>query len=64
MAFLARARPVLQLCEQAQSLLAEGVWVVCTDEKTSIQARQRDEGIRFISRPATSARELCSSPLD
>jgi transposase len=42
-AFLARARPVLRLYERAQRLLAEGVWVVCTDEKTSIQARQREQ---------------------
>jgi len=41
-AFLARARPVLWLYERAQLLLAEGVWVVCTDEKTSIQARRRE----------------------
>jgi len=41
--FLARARPVLRLYERAQILLAEGVWVVCTDEKTSIQARKREQ---------------------
>jgi hypothetical protein len=42
-AFLARARPVLRLYERAQTLLAKGVWVVCTDEKTSIQARKREQ---------------------
>jgi hypothetical protein len=42
-AFLERARPILRLYEQAQALLREGVWVVCTDEKTSIQARRRQQ---------------------
>ncbi len=41
-AFLERARPILRLYEQAQKLLQKGVWVVCTDEKTSIQARKRE----------------------
>jgi transposase len=41
-AFLERARPVLRLYEQAQELLKKGVWVVCVDEKTSIQARKRE----------------------
>ena len=40
-AFLERARPVLRLYEQAKTLLEKGIWVVCTDEKTSIQARKR-----------------------
>lgn len=40
--FLERARPILHLYENAQNLLKEGVWVVCTDEKTSIQARERE----------------------
>jgi len=39
-AFLERARPVLWLYQRAQEWLAEGVWAVCVDEKTSIQARQ------------------------
>jgi transposase len=39
-AFLKRARPVLELYEQARELLKRGVWVVCVDEKTSIQARE------------------------
>lgn len=38
--FLARAKAVLSLYEQAVDLLAVGVWVVCVDEKTSLQARQ------------------------
>ena len=40
-AFLERARPVLRLYEQARELLNKGFWVVCVDEKTSIQARKR-----------------------
>lgn len=39
--FLERARPVLQLYQAAKQLLEQGIWVVCTDEKTSIQARER-----------------------
>lgn len=38
--FLERARPILQVYEKAVELLREGVWAVCVDEKTSIQARQ------------------------
>lgn len=41
--FLERARPVLQLYMQAPSLAAEGTWLVCMDEKTSIQAREGEE---------------------
>jgi transposase len=37
--FLELAKPVLRLYELAQVLYQAGVWVVCTDEKTSIQAR-------------------------
>ena len=39
-AFLERARPVLQLYAKAKELLAQGIWAVCVDEKTSIQARE------------------------
>ncbi len=39
--FLELAKPVLRLYELAQELYRLGVWVVCVDEKTSIQARQR-----------------------
>lgn len=42
-AFLVRARPVLELYEQATNLLRQGIWVVCVDEKTSIQARKGRE---------------------
>lgn len=38
--FLERARPVLQVYEKAVELLRNGIWAVCVDEKTSIQARQ------------------------
>jgi hypothetical protein len=38
--FLERATAVLTLYEQAAALLAAGVWVICVDEKTSIQARE------------------------
>ena len=42
-AFLERARPVLRLYERARELLKQGTWVVCVDEKTSIQAREREQ---------------------
>lgn len=38
--FLERAKPVLELYAQAKALLHQGIWVVCADEKTSIQARE------------------------
>lgn len=38
--FLDRAKVVLQLYEQALDLLKAGIWVICADEKTSLQARQ------------------------
>ncbi len=41
------ARPVLGLYGQAQNLLQNGTWVVCTDEKTSIQARERKQPPRL-----------------
>lgn len=37
--FVALATPVLQLYAQASFLIKGGFWVVCVDEKTSIQAR-------------------------
>lgn len=40
--FLERARPILQLYATAQALLQAGTWVVCVDEKTSIQAREAE----------------------
>jgi hypothetical protein len=39
--FVAKAGPVLDLYEHAPTLAAQGEAVVCSDEKTSIQARQR-----------------------
>ena len=39
--FVAKASPVLELYEHAPALAAQGEAVVCSDEKTSIQARQR-----------------------
>ncbi len=45
-AFLERARPVLQCYAQAKALLAQGIWVVCVDEKTSLQARQGEQAPR------------------
>jgi hypothetical protein len=41
--FLERAGPVLWLYERAKELLKSGIWVVCVDEKTSIQARKRSQ---------------------
>lgn len=38
--FLARARPVLNADAHARTMLTQGTWVVCVDEKTSIQARE------------------------
>jgi hypothetical protein len=39
--FVDKASPVLDLYAHAQTLVAQGEAVVCSDEKTSIQARQR-----------------------
>ncbi len=33
---LSRARPVLRLYEQATTLLEQGTWVICADEKTRV----------------------------
>jgi hypothetical protein len=49
-AFLLRARPVLQVYEHATALLEQGIWVVCTDEKTSIQAREAEQAPRSAIR--------------
>jgi DDE superfamily endonuclease len=43
---LERARPVLQLYEQAATLLKQGIWVICVDEKTCIQAREAEQAPR------------------
>src|SRR5437868_9081643 len=42
-AFLQRARPVLEAYGKAQALLRTGTWLVCLDEKTSIQAREGEQ---------------------
>jgi hypothetical protein len=42
-AFLQRARPVLEAYGQACTLLRAGTWLVCLDEKTSIQAREGEQ---------------------
>jgi hypothetical protein len=44
--FLSRARPVLQLYASAGRLLQAGTWLVCVDEKTSIQARCAEQAPR------------------
>ena len=56
--FLQRARPVLRLYEHAQSLLRDGIWVVCTDEKTSLQAREAEQA----PRPAKHSHPVYQSP--
>jgi transposase len=56
--FLQRARPVLRLYEHAQSLLQEGIWVICTDEKTCIQAREAEQA----PRPARRLHPVYQSP--
>lgn len=57
-AFLCRARPVLQLYAKASSLLLQGTWVVCVDEKTSIQAREAEQA----PRPGRAGQRACQSP--
>ena len=57
-AFLTRARPVLRLYEHAAALLEQGIWVVCTDEKTSIQAREAEQA----PRPAIQEHPAYQSP--
>jgi hypothetical protein len=57
-AFLERARPVLQLYATAASLLQQGTWVVCVDEKTSIQAREAEQA----PQPATCRYRARQSP--
>lgn len=44
--FLERAGPILQLYAAAARLLAKGTWVICVDEKTSIQAREAEQAPR------------------
>jgi hypothetical protein len=56
--FLQRARPVLQAYERAVALLREGTWLVCVDEKTSIQAREAEQA----PRPAIAGHVAHQSP--
>ncbi len=42
-AFLAQARPIVEVYGQARALLRAGTWLVCLDEKTSIQAREGEQ---------------------
>ena len=42
-AFLHRARPVLEAYAQAIALLRAGTWLVSLDEKTSLQAREGEQ---------------------
>src|SRR5581483_10635878 len=46
------------LYEHALALLKQGTWVVCTDEKTSIQARQAEQA----PRPAIPNHPVSLSP--
>ena len=41
--FLQRARPVLHLYAEARALLRSGTWLICVDEKTSLQAREAEQ---------------------
>jgi len=56
--FLERARPVLDSYAQAQPLLEAGIWLVCLDEKTSIQARAAEHP----PEPASAGHPLRQSP--
>lgn len=49
-AFLQRARPVWQVYAQARALLHQGTWLLCLDEKTSIQAREGEQPPRPAQR--------------
>jgi hypothetical protein len=53
-AFFRRARPVLEAYVQALLLLQAGTWLVCLDEKTSIQAREAE----YPPRPATAGKPM------
>jgi len=49
-AFLTRATPVLQAYAEAAARLQNGEWLVCIDEKTSIQAREAEQAPRAAKR--------------
>ena len=53
-AFLHRARPVLEAYAQARALLQAGTWLVSLDEKTSLQAREGEQP----PRPARSDKPI------
>src|SRR5256714_6820636 len=53
-AFLQRARPVLDAYGQARALLQAGIWLLCLDEKTSIQAREGEQ----LPRPAQPGKPM------
>ena len=59
-AFLQRARPVLEAYVQAQALLQAGTWLVSLDEKTSIQAREGEQA----PRPACSGKPMLHEARD
>jgi hypothetical protein len=48
----------LRLYERAATLLEQGIWVICTDEKTSIQAREAEQA----PRPAIQKHPVYQSP--
>ena len=58
MQFLERSRPVLESYAQAQPQLKAGIWLVCLDEKTSIQAR----AAALPTELAIAEHPLCQSP--
>ena len=49
-----RARPVLDAYGQARALLQAGIWLLCLDEKTSIQAREGEQ----LPRPAQPGKPM------
>src|SRR5260370_15843369 len=55
--FLLRAAPVLEALPQAKAFLAQGIWLVCMDEETSIQARQGQEPPRPTQSSSPQLRE-------
>src|SRR5260370_3642311 len=60
--FLLRAGTVLQRYPQAKALLKQGIWLVCLDEKTSIQALQAQEPPRPPQLVTPSSHSPLSAP--
>ncbi len=56
--FVAKATPILQLYAQASFVIKAGFWLVCVDEKTSIQARDH----LHPTQPATSGQPVDVAP--